>query len=147
MASDEIIQLTICGSVAIKVLHWFPSEWKRRFTPDQRFDDTAQVQHLFGHQFAQRRFWSNLWHRWVEKWRWKTSGKIFILFLYWYKLLFLTASPHTSSTPNINSVRHADSRGSLISTDSGNSLPERNNDKGNSLDKVHVRKCCKVSVK
>uniref|UniRef100_A0A4W6G3G6 Dedicator of cytokinesis 9 n=1 Tax=Lates calcarifer TaxID=8187 RepID=A0A4W6G3G6_LATCA len=46
-----------------------------------------------------------------------------------------TASPHTSSTPNINSVRHADSRGSLISTDSGNSLPEKNNDKGNSLDK------------
>ncbi|XP_056145327.1 dedicator of cytokinesis protein 9-like isoform X4 [Lampris incognitus] len=46
-----------------------------------------------------------------------------------------TASPHTSSTPNINSVRHADSRGSLISTDSGNSLSERNNDKANSLDK------------
>uniref|UniRef100_A0A673BKX5 Dedicator of cytokinesis 9 n=1 Tax=Sphaeramia orbicularis TaxID=375764 RepID=A0A673BKX5_9TELE len=45
-----------------------------------------------------------------------------------------TASPHTSSTPNINLVRHADSRGSLISTDSGNSLPEKN-DKGNSLDK------------
>eukprot|EP00064_Thunnus_orientalis_P001061 superscaffoldBa00000065_g1062 len=47
-----------------------------------------------------------------------------------------TASPHTTSTPNINSVRHADSRGSLISTDSGNSLPERHNDKGNSLDKT-----------
>ncbi|TMS06920.1 Dedicator of cytokinesis protein 9 [Larimichthys crocea] len=46
-----------------------------------------------------------------------------------------TSSPHTSSTPNINSVRHADSRGSLISTDSGNSLPEKHNDKGNSLDK------------
>uniref|UniRef100_A0A3Q2WBW1 Dedicator of cytokinesis 9 n=1 Tax=Haplochromis burtoni TaxID=8153 RepID=A0A3Q2WBW1_HAPBU len=46
-----------------------------------------------------------------------------------------TASPHAASTPNINSVRHADSRGSLISTDSGNSLPERNNDKGSSLDK------------
>ncbi|CAJ1079445.1 dedicator of cytokinesis protein 9 isoform X9 [Xyrichtys novacula] len=46
-----------------------------------------------------------------------------------------TSSPHTSSTPNINSVRHADSRGSLISTDSSNSLLERNNDKGNSLDK------------
>uniref|UniRef100_A0A672JMV3 Dedicator of cytokinesis 9 n=1 Tax=Salarias fasciatus TaxID=181472 RepID=A0A672JMV3_SALFA len=46
-----------------------------------------------------------------------------------------TASPHAASTPNINSVRHADSRGSLISTDSGNSLPERSNDKGNSLDK------------
>ncbi|XP_039600530.1 dedicator of cytokinesis protein 9 isoform X5 [Polypterus senegalus] len=46
-----------------------------------------------------------------------------------------TASPHTSSTPNINSVRHADSRGSLISTDSGNSLPEKNCDKSNSLDK------------
>uniref|UniRef100_A0A671W3D2 Dedicator of cytokinesis 9 n=1 Tax=Sparus aurata TaxID=8175 RepID=A0A671W3D2_SPAAU len=47
-----------------------------------------------------------------------------------------TSSPHTSSTPNINSVRHADSRGSLISIDSANSLPEKNNDKGNSLDKV-----------
>ncbi|XP_072267548.1 dedicator of cytokinesis protein 9 isoform X9 [Pyxicephalus adspersus] len=46
-----------------------------------------------------------------------------------------TASPHTSSTPNINSVRNADSRGSLISTDSGNSLPERNGDKSSSLDK------------
>lgn len=46
-----------------------------------------------------------------------------------------TVSPHTSSTPNINSVRNADSRGSLISTDSGNSLPERNSDKSSSLDK------------
>ncbi|KAI1899148.1 hypothetical protein AGOR_G00058550 [Albula goreensis] len=46
-----------------------------------------------------------------------------------------TASPHASSTPNINSVRHADSRGSLISTDSANSLPERSSEKANSLDK------------
>ncbi|XP_055361236.1 dedicator of cytokinesis protein 9 isoform X12 [Betta splendens] len=46
-----------------------------------------------------------------------------------------TASPHTSSTPNINSVRLADSRGSLISTDSGSSLVEKNHDKANSLDK------------
>ncbi|KAI4805449.1 hypothetical protein KUCAC02_010064 [Chaenocephalus aceratus] len=46
-----------------------------------------------------------------------------------------TSSPHTSSTPNINSVRHADSHGSLISTDSGNSLHEKHNDKSNSLDK------------
>ncbi|XP_064502109.1 dedicator of cytokinesis protein 9 isoform X5 [Pseudopipra pipra] len=45
------------------------------------------------------------------------------------------ASPYTTSTPNINSVRNADSRGSLISTDSGNSLPERQSDKSNSLDK------------
>ncbi|XP_019060143.1 dedicator of cytokinesis protein 9 isoform X11 [Fukomys damarensis] len=45
------------------------------------------------------------------------------------------ASPYTTSTPNINSVRSADSRGSLISTDSGNSLPERNSEKSNSLDK------------
>uniref|UniRef100_A0A8C3H446 Dedicator of cytokinesis 9 n=1 Tax=Corvus moneduloides TaxID=1196302 RepID=A0A8C3H446_CORMO len=45
------------------------------------------------------------------------------------------ASPYTTSTPNINSVRSADSRGSLISTDSGNSLPERHSDKSNSLDK------------
>ncbi|XP_072300728.1 dedicator of cytokinesis protein 9-like isoform X2 [Eucyclogobius newberryi] len=47
----------------------------------------------------------------------------------------ISASPHTASTPNINLVRNADSRGSLISTDSGNSLPERGNDKSNSLDK------------
>ncbi|XP_055465820.1 dedicator of cytokinesis protein 9 isoform X4 [Psammomys obesus] len=45
------------------------------------------------------------------------------------------ASPYTASTPNINSVRNADSRGSLISTDSGNSLPERNLEKSNSLEK------------
>ncbi|XP_075280240.1 dedicator of cytokinesis protein 9 isoform X4 [Opisthocomus hoazin] len=45
------------------------------------------------------------------------------------------ASPYTTSTPNINSVRSADSRGSLISTDSGNSLPERHSEKSNSLDK------------
>uniref|UniRef100_A0A1A8GGU9 Dedicator of cytokinesis 9 n=1 Tax=Nothobranchius korthausae TaxID=1143690 RepID=A0A1A8GGU9_9TELE len=46
-----------------------------------------------------------------------------------------TTSPHAVSTPNVNSVRHSDSRGSLISTDSGNSLPERTTDKGSSLDK------------
>uniref|UniRef100_A0A669R6E1 Dedicator of cytokinesis 9 n=1 Tax=Phasianus colchicus TaxID=9054 RepID=A0A669R6E1_PHACC len=45
------------------------------------------------------------------------------------------SSPYTTSTPNINCVRNADSRGSLISTDSGNSLPERHSDKSNSLDK------------
>ncbi|XP_053240485.1 dedicator of cytokinesis protein 9 isoform X22 [Podarcis raffonei] len=45
------------------------------------------------------------------------------------------ASPYTSSTPNVNCVRNADSRGSLISTDSGNSLPERHSEKSNSLDK------------
>ncbi|XP_073809872.1 dedicator of cytokinesis protein 9 isoform X14 [Danio rerio] len=46
-----------------------------------------------------------------------------------------TASPHTS-TPNIGSVRHADSRGSLISTDSGNSLPDKTNEKTGSLEKT-----------
>ncbi|XP_032878969.1 dedicator of cytokinesis protein 9 isoform X12 [Amblyraja radiata] len=46
-----------------------------------------------------------------------------------------TASPHGSTTPSINAVRHADSRGSLISTDSGTSLPERSAEKSNSLDK------------
>uniref|UniRef100_A0A8C5H908 Dedicator of cytokinesis protein 9-like n=1 Tax=Gouania willdenowi TaxID=441366 RepID=A0A8C5H908_GOUWI len=45
-----------------------------------------------------------------------------------------TASPH-SSTPNISSVPHADSRGSLISTDSANSLLDKSSDKTNSLDK------------
>ncbi|XP_030641604.1 dedicator of cytokinesis protein 9 [Chanos chanos] len=44
-----------------------------------------------------------------------------------------TATPHASSTPNINSVRHADSRGSLISTDSSNSLPEKSQDRPNLL--------------
>ncbi|XP_067890348.1 dedicator of cytokinesis protein 9-like isoform X5 [Heterodontus francisci] len=48
-----------------------------------------------------------------------------------------TASPHGSSTPTISAVRHADSRGSLISTDSATSLPERNAEKSNSLDKHH----------
>ncbi|XP_043927228.1 dedicator of cytokinesis protein 9 isoform X3 [Protopterus annectens] len=46
-----------------------------------------------------------------------------------------TGSPHASSTPNFNAVKHADSRGSLISTDSGSSIPERSNEKTNSLDK------------
>ncbi|XP_054864575.1 dedicator of cytokinesis protein 9 isoform X5 [Amphiprion ocellaris] len=45
-----------------------------------------------------------------------------------------TASPH-SSTPNISSVHHADSRGSLVSTDSGNSLLDKSSDKTNSLEK------------
>ncbi|KAM6448572.1 dedicator of cytokinesis protein 9 isoform 2-T2 [Liasis olivaceus] len=45
------------------------------------------------------------------------------------------ASPYTCSTPNVNYVRNADSRGSLISTDSGNSLPEKHGEKSNSLDK------------
>uniref|UniRef100_A0A8C3LKH2 Dedicator of cytokinesis 9 n=1 Tax=Chrysolophus pictus TaxID=9089 RepID=A0A8C3LKH2_CHRPC len=52
-----------------------------------------------------------------------------------FYILFCLASPYTTSTPNINCVRNADSRGSLISTDSGNSLPERHSDKSNSLDK------------
>lgn len=62
---------------------------------------------------------------------------VYVLFemflLFWF---FFLASPYTTSTPNINSVRNADSRGSLISTDSGNSIPERQSDKSNSLDKV-----------
>ncbi|CAN9498341.1 unnamed protein product [Ophioblennius macclurei] len=45
-----------------------------------------------------------------------------------------TASPH-SSTPNVSAVHHADSRGSLISTDSGNSLLDKSCDKTNSLEK------------
>ncbi|XP_060888160.1 dedicator of cytokinesis protein 9 isoform X3 [Labrus mixtus] len=45
-----------------------------------------------------------------------------------------TASPH-SSTPNISSVHHADSRGSLVSTDSGNSLLDKSSEKTNSLEK------------
>ncbi|XP_055002202.1 dedicator of cytokinesis protein 9 isoform X10 [Sorex araneus] len=45
------------------------------------------------------------------------------------------ASPYTASTPNIHGVRNADSRGSLISTDSGSSLPERASDRSGSLDK------------
>ncbi|KAK3557662.1 hypothetical protein QTP70_032926 [Hemibagrus guttatus] len=46
-----------------------------------------------------------------------------------------TASPHTS-TPNINAVRHADSRGSLLSTDSGNSFTEKNSEKISSVEKT-----------
>ncbi|XP_034032698.1 dedicator of cytokinesis protein 9 isoform X8 [Thalassophryne amazonica] len=45
-----------------------------------------------------------------------------------------TASPH-SSTPNVSSVHHADSRGSLASTDSGTSLQDKTTDKANSLEK------------
>uniref|UniRef100_A0A1A7XPJ5 Stabilin 1 n=1 Tax=Iconisemion striatum TaxID=60296 RepID=A0A1A7XPJ5_9TELE len=45
-----------------------------------------------------------------------------------------TASPH-SSTPNVSSVHHAGSRGSLISTDSANSLVDKSSDKTNSLEK------------
>ncbi|TTI92372.1 Dedicator of cytokinesis protein 9 [Bagarius yarrelli] len=41
-----------------------------------------------------------------------------------------------TSTPNINAVRHADSRGSLISTDSGNSLTEKNSERISSVEKV-----------
>lgn len=53
------------------------------------------------------------------------------------KFILCVASPHTS-TPNIGSVRHADSRGSLVSTDSGNSIPEKTNEKTSSLDKVQL---------
>ncbi|KAM8872504.1 dedicator of cytokinesis protein 9 isoform 2-T2 [Synchiropus picturatus] len=45
-----------------------------------------------------------------------------------------TASPH-SSTPNVSAVQHADSRGSLVSTDSGNSLLDKTSDKRNSFEK------------
>uniref|UniRef100_A0A8C2HE35 Dedicator of cytokinesis 9 n=1 Tax=Cyprinus carpio TaxID=7962 RepID=A0A8C2HE35_CYPCA len=43
-----------------------------------------------------------------------------------------TVSPHT---PTVSSVRHTDSRASLISTDSGNGLSERSIDKPHPLDK------------
>uniref|UniRef100_A0A4W5P3E1 Dedicator of cytokinesis 9 n=1 Tax=Hucho hucho TaxID=62062 RepID=A0A4W5P3E1_9TELE len=59
-----------------------------------------------------------------------------VIYLTVLTFLCSSASPHASSTPNVNSVRHTDSRGSLISTDSGNSLHEKSNDKNNSLDKV-----------
>ncbi|KAJ4924172.1 hypothetical protein JOQ06_000412 [Pogonophryne albipinna] len=49
-----------------------------------------------------------------------------------------TASPH-SSTLNVSSVHHADSRGSLVSTDSGNSLLDKSSDKTNSLEKPESR--------
>uniref|UniRef100_A0A3B4YRP7 Dedicator of cytokinesis 9b n=1 Tax=Seriola lalandi dorsalis TaxID=1841481 RepID=A0A3B4YRP7_SERLL len=50
-----------------------------------------------------------------------------------------TASPH-SSTPNVSSVHHADSRGSLVSTDSGNSLLDKSSEKTNSLEKRFTRR-------
>ncbi|XP_067265296.1 dedicator of cytokinesis protein 9 isoform X2 [Chanodichthys erythropterus] len=46
-----------------------------------------------------------------------------------------TVSPHT---PGVSSVRHTDSRGSLISMDSGNGLSERSIDKPHPLDKCHA---------
>ncbi|XP_072556419.1 dedicator of cytokinesis protein 9-like isoform X23 [Paramormyrops kingsleyae] len=46
-----------------------------------------------------------------------------------------SVSPHTPSTPNPTSVFHSDSRGSLVSSDSSNSLLERTSEKTNSLDK------------
>uniref|UniRef100_A0A672MD62 Dedicator of cytokinesis 9 n=1 Tax=Sinocyclocheilus grahami TaxID=75366 RepID=A0A672MD62_SINGR len=46
-----------------------------------------------------------------------------------------TASPHT---PTVSSVRHNDSRSSLIGTDSGSGLSERSIDKPHPLDKCHV---------
>lgn len=52
-------------------------------------------------------------------------------------LCFPAASPH-SSTPNVSSVHHADSRGSLVSTDSGNSLLDKSSDRTNSLEKVYI---------
>ncbi|XP_054631989.1 dedicator of cytokinesis protein 9-like isoform X2 [Dunckerocampus dactyliophorus] len=45
-----------------------------------------------------------------------------------------TTSPY-SSTPNVGSVHHAGSRGSLVSTDSGNSLLDKSRDQTNSLEK------------
>lgn len=47
------------------------------------------------------------------------------------------ATPHTS-TPNVNAVRHADSHGSLLSTDSGNSFTEKNSEKIGSGEKVRL---------
>uniref|UniRef100_A0A671RUM6 Dedicator of cytokinesis protein 9-like n=1 Tax=Sinocyclocheilus anshuiensis TaxID=1608454 RepID=A0A671RUM6_9TELE len=46
-----------------------------------------------------------------------------------------TVSPHT---PTVSSVRHTDSRSSLIGTDSANGLSERSIDKPHPLDKCHV---------
>uniref|UniRef100_A0A671MWP9 Dedicator of cytokinesis protein 9-like n=1 Tax=Sinocyclocheilus anshuiensis TaxID=1608454 RepID=A0A671MWP9_9TELE len=51
------------------------------------------------------------------------------------RCLCLSVSPHT---PTMSSVRHTDSRSSLISTDSGNGLSERSIDKPHPLDKCHV---------
>ncbi|XP_035376668.1 dedicator of cytokinesis protein 9 isoform X7 [Electrophorus electricus] len=55
-----------------------------------------------------------------------------------------TASPHVS-TPNV-CVRHAESRGSLVSTDSGNSLLDRNSEKTSSLDKIQSASALGSSV-
>ncbi|KAM9766712.1 dedicator of cytokinesis protein 9-like isoform 1-T1 [Menidia menidia] len=56
-----------------------------------------------------------------------------------------TASPY-SSTPNVVSVHHADSRGSLVSTDSTNSLADKSSDKTNSLEKNHCESALGSSV-
>uniref|UniRef100_A0A3B3T9M8 Dedicator of cytokinesis 9 n=1 Tax=Paramormyrops kingsleyae TaxID=1676925 RepID=A0A3B3T9M8_9TELE len=58
-----------------------------------------------------------------------------------------TVSPHTPSTPNPTSVFHSDSRGSLVSSDSSNSLLERTSEKTNSLDKAQhgtILRCDKL---
>ncbi len=52
--------------------------------------------------------------------------------VYWC-VLCLSVSPHT---PTVSSVRHNDSRSSLISTDSVNGLSERSIEKPHPLDKV-----------
>uniref|UniRef100_A0A4W4H8U0 Dedicator of cytokinesis 9b n=1 Tax=Electrophorus electricus TaxID=8005 RepID=A0A4W4H8U0_ELEEL len=56
----------------------------------------------------------------------------------------ISASPHVS-TPNV-CVRHAESRGSLVSTDSGNSLLDRNSEKTSSLDKIQSASALGSSV-
>lgn len=71
----------------------------------------------------------------------KNEQCVLLFFLITRLPCVVAASPHTSSTPNINAVRHADSRGSLISTDSANSLADKSQDKSNSLDKVKLREC------
>ncbi|XP_023683587.1 dedicator of cytokinesis protein 9-like isoform X16 [Paramormyrops kingsleyae] len=58
-----------------------------------------------------------------------------------------SVSPHTPSTPNPTSVFHSDSRGSLVSSDSSNSLLERTSEKTNSLDKAQhgtILRCDKL---
>lgn len=65
---------------------------------------------------------------------------VFLWFYFWWKTSFFfygpfAASPQ-SSTTNASSVHHADSRGSLVSTDSGNSLLDKSSDRTNSLEKV-----------
>lgn len=100
------------------------SSWKR--------SKTTQIFTIFSECSLLSRATEDIWNaaRPIHAYKYANIYNISIYFL-----SCSAASPH-SSTPNISAVHHADSRGSLISTDSGNSLLDKSSDKTNSLEKV-----------